>query len=607
MDSVSLKRIRNQVRLYYGKCSNIEKDLCEVTTSTTGGQSVCVWNRLDNRCIDNSDIDFLISVVRAFCNARESDLENYEKIARTRIARSLDPMFDPEYQQECDVILPFADQAKQAFSERSSVKQRRERKGMLKKLLIMVGLFAIVGATAQVALPVVAPVYKFVAEIPAYANLYSAAKRGDEVGVYNALFDASLDPQETRVYALQSALEFGSVDIVRLVLQHSKDDIFTHNTKRTIDRWANLPEFDAARVLSLMEWNNFDPSIENNYALRRFARQGNLKVVKELLEDPRVDPAAMQSQALVFAIENDHYDVAEALLKDGRADAGARDGYVANNLYSKIFAETSMTPSFSRKVDLLKMVVQKLRFQFKPPIDSRRRKKESAAVTYAKLDLLQYLRRIRPEYARLVVSELLFNPQWQTSNLVRFYDMIEDSMPFVDTNALLRELPYPENRYNEYLKDPVVLRALRDKKTMPQVRKRYVAEGLAQRPIEWAVRNKKIDLVKTLLTFEEVPSSQLNDAFIVAAENGYVEIAKLLLDDARVDPTAENQRALLESIRWDRRKMFDFLLSTAEESQLSWFRSQQPTIDPNFNNQEALRFAKNLGRSYMIQRLEKIQ
>src|SRR5690349_2933275 len=55
-----------------------------------------------------------------------------------------------------------------------------------------------------------------------------------------------------------------------------------------------------------------------------------------------------------------------------------------------------------------------------------------------------------------------------------------------------------------------------------------------------------LEIIKLLLNEKRVdPSADNNDAIRIACMNGYLDIVKLLLDDERVDPSANNNFAII--------------------------------------------------------------
>jgi hypothetical protein len=66
-----------------------------------------------------------------------------------------------------------------------------------------------------------------------------------------------------------------------------------------------------------------NPAADDNYAVRVASQEGLESIVKRLLKDKRVDPAAGNSDSLTAAVHNCHIGVAELLLNDPRVDATA--------------------------------------------------------------------------------------------------------------------------------------------------------------------------------------------------------------------------------------------------------------------------------------------
>jgi len=71
----------------------------------------------------------------------------------------------------------------------------------------------------------------------------------------------------------------------------------------------------------------FDPSINENSAIRWAARHGKLEAVLALLKDERVDPSQGGDKAIRWACWNGHTEVVQALLRDVRVNPSANDNY----------------------------------------------------------------------------------------------------------------------------------------------------------------------------------------------------------------------------------------------------------------------------------------
>ncbi len=87
-------------------------------------------------------------------------------------------------------------------------------------------------------------------------------------------------------------------------------------------------ENDRVNVVDcLLRHAMFDPSADDNYAVRRAAIFGHLAVVDRLLLDERVDPSADDNYAIRWAADGGHLAVVERLLQDVRVDPSADDNY----------------------------------------------------------------------------------------------------------------------------------------------------------------------------------------------------------------------------------------------------------------------------------------
>eukprot|EP00164_Ancoracysta_twista_P010057 GFYU01015048.1.p1 GENE.GFYU01015048.1~~GFYU01015048.1.p1 ORF type:complete len:449 (+),score=62.99 GFYU01015048.1:232-1578(+) len=70
-----------------------------------------------------------------------------------------------------------------------------------------------------------------------------------------------------------------------------------------------------------------DPTVHDNYAIRRASQGGYADALTQLLADGRCDPRTSTNFCLRNGAERGHTEVVEALLRDGRADPTSNDGY----------------------------------------------------------------------------------------------------------------------------------------------------------------------------------------------------------------------------------------------------------------------------------------
>jgi ankyrin repeat protein len=125
--------------------------------------------------------------------------------------------------------------------------------------------------------------------------------------------------------ALFSAVKKGHVDVVDCLLRYaamfdpSADD---NQAIRLAARNGHV-----AVVERLLQDERVDPSAEGNYAVQFAAINGHVAVVERLLRDVRVDPSADDNLALRWAAREGHIAVVDRLLHDARIDPSANDNY----------------------------------------------------------------------------------------------------------------------------------------------------------------------------------------------------------------------------------------------------------------------------------------
>jgi hypothetical protein len=91
--------------------------------------------------------------------------------------------------------------------------------------------------------------------------------------------------------------------------------------------WASYNGYTEIVKLLLAD-DRVDPSANNNYAIRYTANKGHIEIVKLLLNDKRVDPSAEYNYAIRYAAENGHIEIVKMLLADDRVDPSADNNYV---------------------------------------------------------------------------------------------------------------------------------------------------------------------------------------------------------------------------------------------------------------------------------------
>ena len=126
-DAVRARTIA-QLRQYFGRCGDSNaslaenEQLCETLSYVGNKQSVCVWDRLSNGCVDNHDVSFLINAIDSVCFQCESiDTELLRRIARTMNPRMLDSIDVMDGCQACRSIASELDKWEEVFATQNAI------------------------------------------------------------------------------------------------------------------------------------------------------------------------------------------------------------------------------------------------------------------------------------------------------------------------------------------------------------------------------------------------------------------------------------------------------------------------------------------------------
>lgn len=132
------------------------------------------------------------------------------------------------------------------------------------------------------------------------------------------LSDQSLDLSNDINLALIVACEWGHIDIVRLLLEDERIDP-SYNDNEAIYRAIEFGNTDIVRLL--FGDNRVDLSDVGNAALIVASGYGYTDIVRLLLSDIRVNPSGANNRAIEEASRNGHIDVVNLLLTDPRVRA----------------------------------------------------------------------------------------------------------------------------------------------------------------------------------------------------------------------------------------------------------------------------------------------
>lgn len=78
-------------------------------------------------------------------------------------------------------------------------------------------------------------------------------------------------------------------------------------------------------VALLLNDARVNPAGHNNEAIRNAVRKGNMTIIRYILKDPRVDPSAFRNYAFWVTVLHNRLDIAQLLLRDPRVDPSDRN------------------------------------------------------------------------------------------------------------------------------------------------------------------------------------------------------------------------------------------------------------------------------------------
>ena len=180
---------------------------------------------------------------------------------------------------------------------------------------------------------------------PTYKNnaaLHAAVLRGHLDIVKALLQDPRVnDNVNDKNKAIVIASENGHTDVVDYLLQDLRVDPFAEaidvafsnkhfdvvdcllkdfRIRRTDPYIAPIVIMRAYHRDSDTDLSTIDPSLYDNWLIRRASETGDIKTVNYLLNDSRVDPSDLNNEAVRMASKNGHSDVVERLLLDSRVE-----------------------------------------------------------------------------------------------------------------------------------------------------------------------------------------------------------------------------------------------------------------------------------------------
>jgi hypothetical protein len=304
-----------------------------------------------------------------------------------------------------------------------------------------------------------------------------------------------------------------------------------------------------------------DPAARDNQAIRLVSQNGHATVVAQLLADPRVDPAAVDNGAIRLASQNGHATVVERLQADARVNPAAGDNFSIRLASQKGHATVVEVLLADPRVDpaAVDNVAIRLASQNGHATVVERLLADPRVNPAADDNFSMRLASQNGHVA--VVAQLLADPRVDPAA--------------VDNGAICVASQNGHATVVERLQaDPRVDPAARDNQA-----------------IRLASQHGHATVVERLLADPRVdPVAADNDTIRLASENGHGTVVELLLADARVDPAAADNYAIRLASQEGHATVGELLLA-------------DPRVDPSVDDNYAICVASQEGHATVVERL----
>lgn len=288
----------------------------------------------------------------------------------------------------------------------------------------------------------------------------------------------------------------------------------------------------------LLQDKRVDPSDQDNLAIIYAAREGHLDVVDRLLQDERVDPSDQYNLALRGASQNGHIDVVDRLLRD-------------KNFYSSGDNEVVITALKSGNVDIVNRLLNEKKIklmlfkQVYEHIDILRSqslpdKEFLDKIKTFDVNIILYMCQNGYKLTRICDNWNLWSDLAEKNyNLPKNKFIVNNkNIKAAERYAHIKHLM----EYRYFIYQDVIDNDDDDDESLDIL---LLYMDPSDKDIIRASKNGKIKVVNRLLQDERVdPSAQDNQALLEASSKGHVDVVDRLLRDDRVDPSARKNAAI---------------------------------------------------------------
>ncbi|KAI9341182.1 ankyrin repeat-containing domain protein [Obelidium mucronatum] len=266
-----------------------------------------------------------------------------------------------------------------------------------------------------------------------------------------------------------------------------------------------------------------DPSSSGNYAILKAVQAQQFEVVKMLLKDSRVDPGCCANLAIRLAAQRGYYEIVEVLLVDPRVDpAVVISGDALSESDRRIYHEAG-NPLYLAIVHENFQVVHLLLGDVRVNPAGHLHVQAMSRSNFSEM-----VKRMlaRPRNALLLACHLA------NCDAGRYFvgALCEERDSIMDSEGVVGGF-----------ESDVARLLIGDESLAISANNDFLLRFMAS--------HGEVDLTSSLLERGSDPSALDNEALRLAAENGHVDIVRLLMQDERVDPSAYENVA----VKWAKR------------------------------------------------------
>jgi len=314
-----------------------------------------------------------------------------------------------------------------------------------------------------------------------------------------------------------------------------------------------LKSKDSSFINVLLKYPGFDPGYHSNQLLRWASSNGHTELVRILMNDTRVDPSDLENAALKGAEVYEHKDIIRILAQDKRVADKIKAKWDSKNkeMKEQDIKKYGIKESLG---DILKPKTENEIYKAALAIEDPNDLMRKAINTIGNPELVKIAiergadpNKISSDVTKVknpeIIRILLTNPKIEVSPNSLVYKAVKMGLED-EIIALIKSKKLDPGKKQSVLlvwsvgfgRGKLVDALLKDKRVKPENEKESVTEALAI-----AIARGNNDLVKKLINDPRIdPSADFNRPVKVASQFGNIEMVEILLKDKRVDASTED-------------------------------------------------------------------